>query len=151
MLESADVYVVRHGSGVWDSIYTVNKLTLLEQEILTAILGSLVGDTGKVSNIVDALGIAERSFSPDVVDKNRCSGFYLTFSANNLLSGIQNIPHHLSVQASHKAVPAGGDFILFFRQDEARIDFLEATFFDYTLPIDELMSAHHGFTIRRDE
>ena len=129
----------------------MNTLTSLEREVLSTILYLLVKDKASVAHIIRSLVISERSFSPDVANPAKCSGFYLNFAQNDLLAGINGVPHHLSVQAGHEATPAGGDFILYFRKDKAGLDFLEGTFFDYTLPKDDLLSENHGFTIHREE
>lgn len=128
----------------------MKELTVLEREVIIAILTSLVRDEGLVFKIVGALAVAERSFSADVLDKERCVGFFVEFTGNALLGGIGDIPHHLGVQAGHNGLPAGGDFILFFDQQRAGIKMLEASFFGSTLPINELISVGHGFKIGGD-
>lgn len=128
----------------------MKELTVLEREVILAILTSLVRDGVLLSKIVSALAVAERSFSADALDKERCVGFFTDFAGNELLRGIDDIPHHLGVQASHHALPAGGDFILFFDQQKAGIKMLEASFFGNTLPIDELISVGHGFKVGGD-
>ena len=125
----------------------MNELTQLEKEVMTAVLSTLIDDQGKVLDVVRSLPVSDRTFSRDVTDSRRCSGFYLNFKPNNLLAGTPNVPHHLSVYGTHADTPAGGDFILFFSQDRAGIDYLEGTFFDHTLPIDKLLANNHGFAL----
>jgi hypothetical protein len=128
----------------------MNELTPLEMEVMSAILLSLTHDQDKVAEVTRSLSISGREFSRDVANNERCSGFYLNFEPNSSLANIKNVPHHLSVQGSHADTPAGGDFILFFSEDKAGINFLEGSFFDYTLPIAMLVSDKHGFVIRAD-
>ena len=125
----------------------MTEFSPLEKEVMSAILTSLVGDQEKVAHMIQSLSISDRSFSRDVRDSSKCSGFYLNLKPNSVLADLKAVPHHLSVHAGSEATPAGGDFILFFSQDRRGIDFLEATFFDYTLPMDQLLKQSHGFTI----
>jgi hypothetical protein len=127
----------------------MTEFSLLEKDVVSAILSGLVGDQDKVAHVIQSLSILDRSFSRDVIDGSKCSGFYLNFESNSVLAHVKTVPHHLSVHASSEATPAGGDFILFFSQETRGIDFLEATFFDFTLPIDQLLKQSHGFTIRQ--
>lgn len=126
----------------------MSNITPLEREALIAILTPLASDGSKAVGIVDAIAVSRREISSDVIDQRRCAGFYVHFTSNTLLSSVQSLPHHLSVHATHPSSPAGADFILFFDQASRGIDFLEATFFDSTFPIDDLASDDHGFVIR---
>jgi hypothetical protein len=125
----------------------MNKLTTLEHDVLTAILSQVFGADAKASSILDAVVISERKFSFDVSNKERCVGFYLHFASNELVAGTVPTPHHLSVHLNNPSTPAGGDFILFFDTAHDGLDFLEASFFDHALPIDEITSTRHGFTL----
>jgi hypothetical protein len=124
------------------------ELTTLEREVLGAIVLSIVKDEGAVSVVLQSLVVSDRSFSTDVIDKSRCIGFFLEFKPNELLTGVPDIPHHLGVQASHSTVPPGGDFILFCDQAKAGIKVLEGSFFGHLVPIHDLMSKDHGFSIK---
>ena len=126
----------------------MNEMTQLERDVIGAILLSLLHDQSKVLEVMETLSVADRTFSPDVANSKRCSGFYLNFKPNRSLATIKNVPHHLSVQGSYPDTPAGGDFILFFTKEKDGIDFLEGSFFDYTVPIEMLLSEKHGFSIR---
>jgi len=126
----------------------MNELTQLENEVITAILATLIPEQGELRRVVHSLPIADRTFSRDVTDQRKCVGFYLNLKHNSVLAGVHNVPHHLGVQASHSGMPAGGDFILFFSKDRTGIEFLEGTFFDYALSIDELVGNQHGFVLQ---
>jgi hypothetical protein len=123
-------------------------LTALERQVIIAILTPLVVDEAVVAKIVGALAISERSFSTDVLDRERCVGFFSDFVDNETLGGFSDVPHHLGIQAGHNDLPIGGDFILFFDQKRAGIKMLEASFFGSTLPISEIISVGHGFRIQ---
>jgi hypothetical protein len=127
----------------------MKNITPLEMEILSEILSKLVSDREAVEKILRALAVSSRSFSKDVKNANQCVGFYANFEENSLLTDITNIPHHLTVHASHRELPQGGSFLLFFNRSRTGLDFLEATFFDSMLPISELDSANHGFLIQQ--
>lgn len=121
------------------------KMTLLEKNLIEAILSSKVLNAEAVADIVGRLVVKERVFSEDALDSNKCCGFYLHFADNDTLSNLDPLPHHLGIQGSHKELSIGADFILFMKQDG--IDFLEASFYGEALPTELLLSDQHGFTI----
>lgn len=122
-------------------------LTPLEKLVLHSILSEELGARCDVKKTLDLLEISKRSFSFDHFNREFCCGFYLNFSSNTLLSDIGPVSHHYSLHALHPDIPSGGDFILFSNETRTGIDLLEATFFDYTLPIARLLSVEHGFQL----
>jgi hypothetical protein len=125
----------------------MSNLTLLEKEVLSKILSSLGMDNAEIFQIIDSLRVSKKMFSEDAIDKKKCSGFFVNFRENSLLASLENVPHHLGVQLSHKSLPVGADFILFMNKSKTGIDFLEASFFDSVLPINQLQGEEHEFTI----
>ena len=128
----------------------MTRITQLEQQVLFILLQALVGDSAKAQRIVDAAEISRREISADVLDKDKCGGFYLHFVSTASLASTHPLPHHVSVHATHLSSPAGADFILFFDQNNNGLDYLEASFFDATFPIADITSANHGFSLEEE-
>ncbi|MBT9099096.1 hypothetical protein KFZ76_15450 [Methylovulum psychrotolerans] len=118
----------------------------LEKTILQTILASIIGDVKMIAYIIENLVINDREFSEDALNKAQCCGFYLNFVSNEVLAGVEPLPHYLGIQASHKDLPVGADFIVFMNPQKG-IDFLEAVFYSDTIPIQPLLSKDHGLTI----
>lgn len=126
-------------------LHAVMPLTLLEKEVLRKIFAQVFNRQNKIERILSNLAVSDRSFSVDSSDSSLCCGFYLNFSSNSLLGTAAPLPHHLSLQVPHPDIPSGADFVLFLNKSGTGLDFLEATFFEYTISIARIMSADHGF------
>jgi len=121
------------------------RLTVFERNIIMAMLSQNLLDAEVSAVIVDKLVVKDRFFSEDTLDTSKCCGFYLHFAENDVLKGIESVPHHIGLQGNHKELPVGADFVLFIKPNG--IDFLEASFYGDTLPIELLLSDHPSFNI----
>ncbi|WP_147483834.1 hypothetical protein [Burkholderia pseudomallei] len=121
------------------------NFTSLEKLVIEKMLNENFGlSLGKAGQ---SLEIEKREFSLDVSDSDCCVGFYVHFKNNDFLGGVGGIPHHISLHADHDWLPAGGDFILFLKPDGC-VDFLEATFYGFSMPISDLVAESHHFNLK---
>jgi len=122
------------------------NISPLEKDIIVKVLDLNFDTPGLTKHIIESLVVQSRTFSLDVLNKERCAGFYLHFDDNSLLSEFDSLPRQISIHANHRGLPTGGDFLLFLTS-VGGIDFLEASFYGDVLPISEIMSANHAFQI----
>ncbi|WP_140806558.1 hypothetical protein [Rhodanobacter glycinis] len=122
------------------------NMSPLEKDIIVKILDLHFHTPGLTKHIVESLVVKSRKFSLDVLNKERCAGFYLHFNDNSLLSEFESLPRQVSIHVNHPGLPTGGDFLLFLTS-VGGVDFLEASFYGDVLPISEIMSANHAFQI----
>jgi hypothetical protein len=122
----------------------MTNITPLEKDVIEKLLAEKFG-ASIAFDALEALEIERREFSLDVENNSRCVGFYVHFRSNHLLSKFE-LPHHLSIHAFHDLLPAGCDFILYFK-DGGAIDYLEATFYGDTLLVSEVASTDHRFRL----
>jgi hypothetical protein len=123
----------------------MRKLTELERKALQAILSPRL-ENGRLDALLSDIVVKERSFSVDVASEANCVGFYTRFEPYDLGSAVEYNSAQLSVQMMHPKLSIGADFILFVKADRT-VDFLEATFYGETLPIESVESAEHQFSI----
>jgi hypothetical protein len=122
------------------------NMSPLEKDIVVKILDLHFNKPGLTKHIIESLIIKSRKFSLDVLNKERCAGFYLNFNDNSLLSEFESLPRQISIHVNHRGLPTGGDFLLFLTS-VGGVEFLEASFYGDVLPISEIMNADHGFQI----
>lgn len=123
----------------------MSNVTSLEEMVIEKMLNanfclSLKGGAGRL------LEAERREFSLGASNRDCCVGFYLHFKDNNLLSGFVDIPHHVSVHATHDQLPAGCDCILFLKPDGC-VEFLEATFYGFCMRISDVVIESHHFKL----
>jgi hypothetical protein len=123
----------------------MNNFTPLEEMVIEKMLNanfslSLKDGAGRL------LEVERREFSLDASNRDCCVGFYLHFKDNDLLRGFGDIPHHVSVHATHDQLPAGCDFILFLKPDGC-VEFLEATFYGFSMRVSDVMIESHYFKL----
>ena len=123
----------------------MNKFTSLEEMVIEKMLNANFGLSLK-AGAGQLLEIESREFSKDFSNRGYCVGFYLHFKNNAFLSGLDNIPHHVSVHATHDELPAGCDFILFLKPDGC-IEFLEATFYGFSMRVSDITIGSHHFKL----
>ncbi len=123
----------------------MSTLSELERKVLHAILSPRL-ESARLEELLSNVVVRERSFSVDVVDEANCVGFYTSFEPYDLGSAVEYQSAQLSVQMAHPNLSIGADFILFVKADRT-VDFLEATFYGETLPIESVESAEHQFSI----
>lgn len=122
------------------------NMSPLEKDIMVKILNLHFNTPGLAKHIIESLVVKSRKFSLDVLNKERCAGFYLNFNDNSLLSELESLPRQISIHVNHPRLPTGGDFLLFLTPIGG-VDFLEASFYGDVLPISEVMNANHTFQI----
>lgn len=123
----------------------MSNFTSLEEMVVEKMLNANFG-LRLNSEAVRHLEIERREFSLDVSNSDFCVGFYVHFKDNNFLRADCAIPHHVSVHATHDQLPAGCDFILFLKSD-GRVDFLEATFYGFSMRVSDVTAEDHRFNL----
>jgi hypothetical protein len=124
----------------------MNKFTRIERDALGRMLTAHLQDPDLVANVLTSLVIKSRTFSEDALNKAMCCGFYLDFENIDLPVEFRNLPR-FAVQARHRGLPFGADFIFFLNQQNQV--FLEATFYGCSIAIKDVVSDEHEFSFRQ--
>jgi hypothetical protein len=119
-------------------------ITPLEHSVLLKMILEEIKDPDRARFLVQKMRPKGRTFSPDVLDGRRCAGFYLDLYECELPE-IEPEKSRLTAEASHPSLSIGADFIFFRHSSDG--PFLEASFFGESVPIDQLLSADHGFIL----
>ena len=125
----------------------MKKFTRLERDALGRLLTAHLQDPNLLANALTSLVIKSRTFSEDALNKAMCCGFYIDFENSDLPVEFRNLPPRLAVQAWHRGLPFGADFIFFLNQQNQV--FLEATFYGCSIAIDDVVSDEHEFSFRQ--